>query len=56
MIKAEILVKDNRIWIGNYLIMINPCGISWCVYQIEPAKTIENYKRLEQAIKYCMEN
>lgn len=56
MIKCELIVKDNRIWVGNYLIMVDPCEISWWVYQPEPAKTIENYKRLEQAIKYCLEN
>lgn len=55
MTKAEITVKGNRLWFGNYLIMHSSVDGKWCVYRVEPAETLGCYKYLEQAIKYCLE-
>ncbi|MDV7706700.1 hypothetical protein [Acinetobacter pittii] len=54
MTKAEVIVKGNRLYVGNYLIMHDLDG-DWCVYKVEPAETLGCYKYLEEAIKYCLE-
>ena len=56
MTKAEVIVKGNGIWVGNYLIMQSPVDGEWCVHKVEPAETLGCYKYLEQAIKYCLEH
>lgn len=56
MIKAEVVVKDNRIWVGNYLILWCPSNSIYMIHRVEPAKNMGTRKHLEHAIKYCLEN
>lgn len=56
MLQAEVIVKGNRLWVGNYLIIQSPVDGKWCVYMVEPARSLDSYKYLESAIQYCLEN